>query len=107
MLSESTVNPWTIVQQGAKWRACHDYSVGTNRRASSAPFSLPTVWDVRPLLRRGSYFAKYDLCDGFYAVPVHPDSMHRLVMCHPWTGWLMWCSRLPFGYLDSRGFSAV
>ena len=101
VLHESTVHPWTIVQQGAKWRACHDYSVGTNRRASSAPFSLPTVWDVRPLLRRGSHFAKYDLRDGFYAVPVHPDSRHRLVMRHPGTGQLMWCTRLPFGYLDS------
>jgi hypothetical protein len=33
VLRESTVHPWTVVQQGeAKWRACHDYSVGQNRR---------------------------------------------------------------------------
>ena len=63
------ITPYPMVQQGAdKWRACHDYSVGTNRRAPSAPFSLPTVWDVRPLLRPSSHFAKYDLRDGFYAV---------------------------------------
>eukprot|EP00966_Prymnesium_polylepis_P134668 3112371-Prymnesium_polylepis.1 len=37
VLRESTVHPWTVVQQGAdKWRACHDYSVGTNRRVASA-----------------------------------------------------------------------
>ena len=108
VLRESTVHPWTMAQQGAKWRACHDYSVGTNRRASSAPFSLPTVWDVRPLLKRGSHFAKYDMRDGFWSVPVHPDSRHRLVMRHPGTGHLMWCARLPFGYLDSpRLFCSV
>ena len=108
VLSESTVHPWTMAQQGAKWRACHDYSVGTNRRAASAPFALPTVWDVRPLLKPSSRFAKYDLRDGFYLVPVHPDSRHRLVMRHPGTGRLMWCSRLPFGYLDSpRLFCSV
>jgi hypothetical protein len=78
VLGESTVHPWTMAQQGAKWRACHDYSVGTNRRAASAPFALPTVWDVRPLLKPSSRFAKYDLRDGFYLVPVHPDSRHRL-----------------------------
>jgi hypothetical protein len=108
VLSESTVHPWTMAQQGAKWRACHDYSVGTNRRVPSAPFALPTVWDVRPLLKRGSRFAKYDLRDGFWSVPVHPDSRHRLVMRHPGTGRLMWCARLPFGYLDSpRLFCSV
>jgi hypothetical protein len=108
VLGESTVHPWTMAQQGAKWRACHDYSVGTNRRAASAPFALPTVWDVRPLLKPSSRFAKYDLRDGFYLVPVHPDSRHRLVMRHPGTGRLMWCSRLPFGYLDSpRLFCSV
>ena len=108
VLRESTVHPWTMAQQGAKWRACHDYSVGTNRRAASAPFSLPTVWDVRPLLKKGSRFAKYDMRDGFWSVPVHPDSRHRLVMRHPGTGRLMWCSRLPFGYLDSpRLFCSV
>ena len=48
VLRESAVHPWTVVQQGAdKWRACHDYSVGTNRVVPSAPFGLPTVWDVR------------------------------------------------------------
>ena len=108
VLQESTVHPWTMAQQGAKWRACHDYSVGTNRRASSAPFALPTVWDVRPLLRPGSRFAKYDMRDGFWSVPVHPGSRHRLVMRHPGTGRLMWCARLPFGYLDSpRLFCSV
>jgi hypothetical protein len=108
VLRESTVHPWTMAQQGAKWRACHDYSVGTNRRVPSAPFGLPTVWDVRPLLKRGSRFAKYDMRDGFWSVPVHPDSRHRLVMRHPGTGRLMWCSRLPFGYLDSpRLFCSV
>ena len=92
VLKESTVHPWTMAQQGAKWRACHDYSVGTNRRAASAPFSLPTAWDVRPLLKRSSRFAKYDMRDGFWSVPVHPDSRHRLVMRHPGTGRLMWCA---------------
>ena len=44
---------------------------------------------------------KYDLRDGFWAVPVHQDSRKRLVMRHPGTGRLVQCRRLPFGYLDS------
>jgi hypothetical protein len=43
----STIHPWTIVDQGGgKWRLCHDYSVGTNRVVPTAPFALPSVWDV-------------------------------------------------------------
>eukprot|EP00966_Prymnesium_polylepis_P184309 4271958-Prymnesium_polylepis.1 len=43
----STIHPWTIVDQGSgKWRLCHDYSVGTNRVVPTAPFALPSVWDV-------------------------------------------------------------
>ena len=56
---------------------------------------------MRSAVRSTSHFAKYDLRDGFYAVPVHPDSRHQLVMRHPGTGRLMWCSRLPSGYLRS------
>ena len=109
VLRDSAIHPWVCVQQGAeKWRACLDVSVGTNRVAPSAPFALPTVWDVRRVLKPDSHFAKYDLRDGFFAVPVHPDSRHRLVMRHPGTGRLMWCRRLPFGYVDSpRLFCSV
>ena len=100
--SRSTVHPWTIVDQGGgKWRLCHDYSVGTNRVAATAPFHLPSVWDVVPSIAKGSFFAKYDIRDGFWHCPIDPDSRHRLVVRHPGTGRLMWASRLPFGYLDS------
>ena len=98
----STIHPWTIVDQGGdKWRLCHDYSVGTNRVASTAPFALPSVWDVSPCVKPGSHFAKYDIRDGFWHCPVAPSSRKRLVVRHPGTGRLMWATRLPFGYLDS------
>ena len=90
-----------VVQQGEKWRLCHDYSVGTNLYVPSAPFRLPSPWDVRPAVRAGSRFAKYDIRDGFFHVPVHPDSRRRLVVRHPGTGRLLWAPRLPFGYVDS------
>jgi hypothetical protein len=59
------VHPWTMAKQGDKWRACQDYSVGTNRVTVSGPFSLPTPWDVRRYLKPDSHFAKYDLRDFF------------------------------------------
>ena len=34
------VHPWVVVKQGEKWRLCHDYSVGTNLHAPTAPFRL-------------------------------------------------------------------
>ena len=85
-----------------------DYSGGTNLFARSAPFGLPTVWDVRSVITPTSHFAKFDLRDGFWSVPIHEDSCCRLVMRHPATGRLMWCLSLPFGYLDSpRKFCRV
>ena len=95
------VHPWVVVKQGAKWRLCHDYSIGTNRYVGAAPFVLPSPWDVRSCVRPGSFFAKYDIRDGFFHVPIHPDSWKRLVVRHPGTGRLMWAPRLPFGYVAS------
>ena len=102
VLAGSVVHPILLVSQGkGKFRACHDYSRGTNRTARSTPFSLPSVWDAREAVKPGSFFCKYDLRDGFFAVPVHPASRNRLVVRHPATGRLLRCARLPFGYLDS------
>ena len=107
-LRSGTVHPWTVVQQKDKWRACHDFSVGTNREADSAPFRLPSVHDVKPLVKPTSHFAKYDLRDGFFHVPVHPSSRNRMLIRHPVSGRLMRCSRLPFGYVASpQCFCAV
>ena len=33
VLRESTVHPWTMAQQGAKWRACHDFTTRWARTA--------------------------------------------------------------------------
>ena len=105
----SQIHPWTVVAQGPdKWRACLDMSVGLNRDVRSMPFGLPTVWDVRRVVKPTSCFAKADLRDGFFSVPIHPGSRNRFVMRHPGTGRLMRCARLPFGYVDSpRLFCSV
>ena len=95
------VHPWVVVRQGEKWRLCHDYSVGINQFVPTAPFRLPTPWDVRSILKPTSHFAKYDIRDGFFHVPVHPDSRHYMVVRHPGTGRLMRAARLPFGYIES------
>eukprot|EP00966_Prymnesium_polylepis_P287451 6639173-Prymnesium_polylepis.1 len=47
----------TSVGGGTSGRLCHDYSVGTNRHVASAPFGLPSPWDVRHVLRPGSFMA--------------------------------------------------
>ena len=104
----ATVHPWTVVHQRDKWRACQDYSKGTNVEADTAPFRLPTVFDVRRVVKPDSHFAKWDLRDGFFHVPIHPDSRNRMLVRHPVSGLLMRCLRLPFGYVDSpRCFCAM
>ena len=80
---------------------CHDYSVGTNKHSPTAAFTLPSVWDVAPVVKPSSHFAKYDIRDGFWHVPIGEDSKKRLVVRHPGTGRLVWATRLAFGYLDS------
>ena len=106
--SAATVHPWTVVFQKDKWRACQDYSTGTNMEADSAPFKLPTVFDVRNIIKKSSHFSKWDLRDGFFHVPIHPASRNRMLVRHPVSGLLMRCLRLPFGYVDSpRCFCAV
>ena len=75
-MEANVVHPWLVVDQGGgKFRACHDYKRGTNVYATSAPFGLPTPFDVRQLAKPGSFFAKYDLRDGFWSVPVKKE--HR------------------------------
>ena len=95
------VHPWVVAPQGEKWRLCHDYSIGTNKYVATSPFQLPSPWDVRPCLKRGSRFAKYDIRDGFFHIPVEEESRNRLVVRHPGTGRLMRARRLPFGYVES------
>lgn len=101
LASSATVHPWTVVHQRDKWRACQDYSKGTNLEADTVPFRLPTVFDVRHVIKPDSHFAKWDLRDGFFHVPIHPSSRNRMLVRHPVSGLLMRCLRLPFGYVDS------
>ena len=82
-LEVGAVHPWTMAQQGEKWRACQDYSAATNRSARSAPFCLPTPWDIENLIIPGkSKFVKYDLRNGFWGVPVAEESKNFLMMRH-------------------------
>ncbi len=108
MLAANVVHPWVMVQKGEKWRACFGAHEGTNRVASSAPFALPTVRDVTGIVKKTSRFAKYDLRDGFWLVPVAEKSRQHLLLRQTATGRLMRCAKLPFGYKDSpRQFAKV
>ena len=99
---DCVVHPWLVVHQSEdKWRACQDYKHGINLFNDAPPFHLPSVWEARRVIRPGSYFAKYDLRDGFWHVPVAASDRRRLLVRHPMNGRLMWASRLPFGYLRS------
>ena len=96
------VHPRTIVFQGPdKVRACQDYKNGTNLFNDSPAFHLQNVWDARRSVKRTSFFAKYDLRDGFWHVPVEYSSCRGLLVRHPTNGRLMWASRLPCGFLRS------
>ena len=108
-LREAPAHPWTVVHQAAdKWRAAQDYSVSTNRRVGSKPFTLSSVWDVQSIIGPDTHFAKYDLRDGFWSVPVAERSRRFLMVRHPATGQLHWCTSLPFGFaLSPLHFCAV
>eukprot|EP00966_Prymnesium_polylepis_P287660 6644477-Prymnesium_polylepis.1 len=108
-LAAAPAHPWTVVHQSEdKWRAAQDYSRFTNRRVGSKPFTLPTVTDVSRVVGLDSHFAKYDLRDGFWSVPVAERSRRYLMVRHPATGQLLWCTSLPFGYsLSPLHFCAV
>ena len=101
-LAHGSVHPWTVVHQSAeKWRSCQDYKHGTNPRVISSPFALCSALDVRKVVRPDSHFAKFDLRDGFWSVPVSVSSRHHLMVRHPATGRLLRCTSLPFGYAKS------
>ena len=91
-------HPWLVVKQGEKWRACQDYSLFTNPRVSRVPFSLPSAWDAEKVIGPDSHMAKYDLRDGYWAVPLALRSRAHLMARHHATGRLLWCRSLPFGY---------
>ena len=80
------MHPWTIVFQGPdKVRACQDYKNGSNLFNDSPSFHLQNVWDARRSVKKGSFFAKYDLRDGFWHVPIEYSSRRRLLVRHPTT----------------------
>ena len=95
------IHPFTMDLKGDKWRACCDYKAGTNQGARSGPFGLPSPFDVRAVLGPDSHMVKYDLRDGFWAVPIHPESRNRLILRHPINGRPVRACRLPFGFVDS------
>ena len=101
-LSHGSVHPWTVVHQSAdKWRSCQDYKQGTNSRVVTTPFTLCSALEVERVTREDSHFAKFDLRDGFWSVPVARSSRHHLMVRHPATGALLRCTSLPFGYTRS------
>jgi len=101
-LQHGCVHPWTVVHQSEdKWRSCQDYKQGTNQRVISRPFTLCTASDVAAVVKPGSHFAKFDLRDGFWSVPVAKASRSHLMVRHPATGRLLRCTSLPFGYARS------
>ena len=108
-LSVASPHPWTIVHQSAdKWRAAQDYSQFMNSRVGRRPFTMTSVGDAVRVVKSSSRFAKYDLRDGFWAVPVADQSRPWLMIRHPATGRLLWCTSLPFGYsLSPYHFCAV
>ena len=101
-LRHGSIHPWTVVHQSAdKWRSCQDYKSGTNSRVITTPFTLCSALEVSHVVKPDSHFAKFDLRDGFWSVPVAKASRHHLMVRHPATGALLRCTSLPFGYTRS------
>jgi hypothetical protein len=103
-----TVHPWQVALKEGKARACQDYSGGLNLATVSVPFGLPTAWDVQRRMGPDTHFAKRDLRDGFWAVPIAYEHRNLFVLRHPSTGRLVRATSLPFGWADSpRLFCSV
>ena len=95
------VHPWQVALKEGKARACQDYSGGLNLATLSKPFGLPTAWDVKRRMCADTHFAKRDLRDGFWAVPIASKHKNLFVLRHPSTGRLVRATSLPFGWADS------
>ena len=72
-----------IAGDGQSSQSVHSRGTGMHgRTAASAPFGLPTVWDLRKVVKPGSFMVKNDLRDGFFAVPVEAGiQAWRLALC--------------------------
>ena len=102
------MHPWQVALKKGKARACQDYSGGLNPATQSASFELPSAWDVERRMGPDTHFAKRDLRDGFWAVPISTARRNLFVLRHPSTGRLVRATSLPFGWADSpRLFCSV
>ena len=96
--SDGFVHPWLIVDQGAKWRLCHDQSVLLNLFSRPRAFSLPSPWDLLKRLKPGRSLIKYDLRDMFFHIEINEHDRRWMMVRHPATKRLLRCRRIPFGW---------
>ena len=91
------ISSWVVVEKGDKIRVCIDLSTLINPHIPAWPFKLPNFDAAAELIRPGSYLAKFDFRDGFFALKLHEADAHLLGVRHPGSGRVKVCSRLPFG----------
>ena len=77
------IHPFVVVHQKGKVRVCMDCSVGLNKLTSPWKFCLPRIWDLAKWVTKDSWFSKFDLADGFYAVPIAEGSQKWFGIRHP------------------------
>ena len=122
------IHPHVVVWQKGKPRACMDCSVGLNKHVGKAPFALGNVWQLRKWAKPTSWFARFDIADGFWFVPIQLGSQKYFAVRHPWvrvppdkdawrpdsaahgvpvgewhpdSGKIAVCTSIPFGYRKS------
>ena len=91
------VSSWVTVEKGGKVRVCIDLSKLINPLIPAWPFKLPSFEDAADIIKPGSFLAKFDFRDGFFACHVHEADAHLMGVFHPRSGEIRVCSRLPFG----------
>ena len=94
----------TQIKRWAPKIALHVQGTGPGTRVAVIlrnPNHAGTPWSVKRVMSRDTHFAKYDLRDGFWRVPVSLELQKRLVMRHPGNARMIWCRSLPFGFIDS------
>jgi hypothetical protein len=64
---------FVVVQSSGKRRVVVDFDK-LNKETLKSAFRYETLKSLRHLAKRGDWAISFDLEDGFYAIPIHPDA---------------------------------
>ncbi len=102
----SSTSPWgapvvLVPKSNGKWRLCIDYR-GLNEVVDTIQWPLPRMDDCINALRQAQIMTSMDLCWGFWAISISPETRHKTAFSTQ-KGHYEW-NRMPMGW---KGAPAV